>query len=38
LRDVVGSIGKTGMAVAAIIGLVLDNTLPATPKQRGLKQ
>ncbi len=38
IRDVVGSIGKTGMAVAAIIGLVLDNTLPATPKQRGLKQ
>ncbi len=36
LKDVVESIGKTGMAVAAIIGLVLDNTLPATPKQRGL--
>jgi len=37
LSDVVGSIGKTGMAVAAIIGLVLDNTLPATRKQRGLE-
>ena len=36
LRDVVSSIGKTGMAVAAIIGLTLDNTLPATAKQRGL--
>jgi xanthine/uracil permease len=36
LADVASAIGKTGMAVAAIIGLVLDNTLPATPKQRGL--
>lgn len=36
LKDIIGSIGKTGMAVAAILGLVLDNTLPATPKQRGL--
>ncbi len=36
LRDVVAAIGKTGMAVAAIIGLVLDNTLPATAKERGL--
>jgi len=25
------------MAVAAIIGLTLDNTLPATRKQRGLE-
>ena len=37
LRDIVQSIGKTGMAVAAIIGLTLDNTLPATRKQRGLE-
>jgi len=36
LRDIVHSIGNTGMAVAAMIGLVLDNTLPATAKQRGL--
>ena len=36
LADVATAIGKTGMAVAATIGLVLDNTLPATPKQRGL--
>ena len=35
-KDVVGAIGNTGMAVAAIIGLALDNTLPATRKQRGL--
>ena len=38
LRDIVQSIGKTGMAVAAIIGLTLDNTLPATRKQRGLEE
>lgn len=37
LSDVIQAIGKTGMAVAAIIGLVLDNTLPATAKQRGLE-
>ena len=37
MRDIVQSIGKTGMAVAAIIGLTLDNTLPATRKQRGLE-
>ncbi len=37
LKDVIGSIGNTGMAVAAIIGLILDNTLPATRKQRGLE-
>jgi uracil-xanthine permease len=37
LKDVVASVGKTGMAVAAIIGLVLDNTLPATAKQQGLE-
>ena len=36
LRDVVSSVGTAGMAVAAIIGLILDNTLPATRKQRGL--
>lgn len=38
LQDVIGAIGKTGMAVAAIIGLVLDNTLPATLKERGLSE
>ena len=36
LRDIVSAIGKTGMAVAAVIGLILDNTLPATRKERGL--
>ncbi len=37
LADAIQAIGKTGMAVAAIIGLVLDNTLPATARQRGLE-
>ncbi len=36
LKDIIGAIGNTGMAVAAIIGLALDNTLPATRAQRGL--
>lgn len=36
LRDLVRSIGETGMAVAAICGIVLDNTIPGTPRERGL--
>ncbi len=38
LSDVVAAIGKNGMGVAAIIGLVLDNTIPATRKQRGFSE
>ena len=34
--DVVGAIGKTGMAVAAILGILLDNLIPGTPFERGL--
>ena len=37
LADVVKAIGETGMAVAAIIGIVLDNVIPGTPGERGLK-
>jgi xanthine/uracil permease len=37
LKGIVVSIGETGMAVAAIIGLVLDNLIPGTPEQRGLR-
>ena len=37
LRDVIHAIGSTGMAVAAIIGLVLDNLIPGTPQQRGIE-
>lgn len=36
LSDVVGAIGKTGMAVAAILGILLDNLIPGTPEERGL--
>jgi len=37
LAGVVVAIGSTGMAIAAILGLVLDNLIPGTPEQRGLK-
>ena len=37
LADVVKAIGETGMAVAAIIGVILDNVIPGTPAERGLK-
>lgn len=36
LRDIVRSIGETGMAVGAICGTVLDNVIPGTPEERGL--
>lgn len=37
LADVINIIGSTGMAVAAIFGLLLDNLLPGTPEERGIK-
>jgi len=37
LSGVVVSIGSTGMAVAAIIGLILDNLIPGSPEQRGIQ-
>ncbi len=36
IRGIIESIGKTGMAVAAIIGVTLDNLVPGTPHERGL--
>ncbi|MEE9212829.1 MAG: solute carrier family 23 protein [Phycisphaeraceae bacterium] len=36
LTDIARSIGSTGMAVAAILGLILDNIIPGTPEERGL--
>ncbi len=36
-RGVVVAVGSTGMAVAALIGIVLDNLLPGTPRERGLE-
>lgn len=36
LAGIVTSIGSTGMAVAAICGLILDNLVPGTDDERGL--
>ncbi len=36
LAGIVTSIGSTGMAVAAICGLLLDNLVPGTPEERGI--
>ena len=36
MAGVVVAIGGTGMAVAAIIGLLLDNLIPGTAPERGL--
>jgi len=38
VQAVVLSIGSTGMAVAAVIGLVLDNLIPGTRAERGLAE
>jgi uracil-xanthine permease len=37
LADIINSIGGTGIAVGAIAGLILDNLIPGTKKERGLK-
>lgn len=37
LGDIITTVGKTGMAVAGIIGLALDNIIPGTEEERGLK-
>ncbi|MCB9847619.1 MAG: purine/pyrimidine permease [Phycisphaeraceae bacterium] len=36
IRGIVNAIGSTGMAVAAIIGLILDNLIPGSNEERGL--
>ncbi|MFH1420145.1 MAG: solute carrier family 23 protein [Planctomycetota bacterium] len=36
VTSLLGSIGSTGMGVAAILGIVLDNLIPGTPEERGL--
>lgn len=36
LGQIVEIIGSTGMAVGAIVGILLDNILPATPEERGI--
>lgn len=37
LGDIITTVGKTGMAVAGLIALVLDNIVPGTDEERGLK-
>jgi nucleobase transporter 1/2 len=34
--DVVNTLGSTGMAVGAVVAMVLDNTIPGTEDERGL--
>lgn len=36
IRDLVIAVGSTGMAVAAILGILLDNLIPGTHEERGL--
>ncbi len=36
LAEIITTLGKTGMAVGAFIAVVLDNTIPGTPEERGL--
>lgn len=36
LKTTIDSVGRTGMAVAALIGIVLDNVIAGTPAERGL--
>lgn len=36
IADIVNSLGSTGMAVGALIALILDNTIPGTDEERGL--
>ena len=38
LSDIVISVLSTGMAVAALIGLTLDNLIPASDEERGIIQ
>ena len=37
LGDMIKTVGSTGMAVAAIFGLILDNVIPGTAAERGLE-
>lgn len=36
LSDIVKTVGSSGMAVAAILGILLDNLIPGTPQERGM--
>jgi xanthine/uracil permease len=34
--NIINSLAGSGMAVAAILGLILDNVIPGTPEERGV--
>jgi nucleobase transporter 1/2 len=36
VSNIINTLGSTGMAVGAFISLILDNTIPGTPEERGL--
>ena len=36
LQNLINTIGQTGMAIGALIALILDNVIPGTPEERGL--
>jgi len=36
LGDIINTLGSTGMAVGAFTALILDNTIPGSPEERGL--
>jgi len=36
LRNILNTLGSTGMAVGAFIAMILDNTIPGTDEERGL--
>ena len=38
LTESLAAIGRTGMAVAAILGIVLDNLVPGSRQERGLPE
>ncbi|MCA9550438.1 MAG: solute carrier family 23 protein [Myxococcales bacterium] len=38
LADLINTLGKTGMAVGAFAALLLDNTIPGTPEERGIQK
>lgn len=37
LADILNAVLRTGMAVGGVVALVLDNLLPATPEERGIR-
>ena len=37
LANILNTLGSTGMAVGAFSALILDNTIPGTDEERGLK-